>query len=472
MSVVAEAIGDGVLPGRVWMYSNYHCNLACAYCLTESSPHAERRELAAERMLEIAVEARELGFTDLGVTGGEPFMLPWLPETLAELAAILPLVVLSNATLFTPARIERLAPLAGLPAAIQVSLDHADPEPNDALRAEHNFAAVVEAIPRLVERGLRVRIASTIDPDQPGSDEDRSRLCELHRRLGVPDENHVVRPIVRRGRARIGGLGVDALPATCHPSSRSPPMAPSGARSRRRCRAASWTSTSSSPAPPVRWRLRRRRCCASSRAAPLAPTPSWASGERDVQRARSGPPERNPMTTVATQDEVLDPGLARTVARGLAVIRILMGLTYLSNGLAKLFGLHEIHIGWYHANLINRDDARFILDAEINHNARSQVWLVGRITNDLVLPHWNIFQWGLTVVEIAAGVLLVLGLWSRLGALLALAPAVFLFFVYFANDRWLPEQPLEVVPLIVLAVVPSGRVWGLDGRFGRRHWPS
>ncbi len=217
MSAVAEAIAGGVLPGRVWLYSNYHCNLACAYCLTESSPHAERRELGAGRMVEIAVEARDLGFTDLGVTGGEPFMLPWLPETLAELAGILPLVVLSNATLFTPARIERLAPLADLPAAIQVSLDRADPEPNDALRAEHNFATVVDAIPRLVERGLRLRIASTLDPDQPPSDEERSRLCELHRRLGVPDEDHVVRPIVRRGRARTGGLGVDALPGDLPP---------------------------------------------------------------------------------------------------------------------------------------------------------------------------------------------------------------------------------------------------------------
>ena len=43
VSPVADAIAAGVMPGQVWMYSNYHCNLACAYCLTESSPHAERR---------------------------------------------------------------------------------------------------------------------------------------------------------------------------------------------------------------------------------------------------------------------------------------------------------------------------------------------------------------------------------------------------------------------------------------------
>jgi uncharacterized membrane protein YphA (DoxX/SURF4 family) len=151
---------------------------------------------------------------------------------------------------------------------------------------------------------------------------------------------------------------------------------------------------------------------------------------------------------------------------------VLLGVTFLSNGVAKLFEFHRVHLGWYVANLIDRADARFILNAEVNHNARHKVWLVARIANRLVLPHWGVFQWALTAVELTAGVLLVAGLWSRLGALIALGPTVFLFLVYFANDRWLPEQPLELVPLLVLAVVPSGRVWGVDGLLGRRRWPS
>jgi uncharacterized membrane protein YphA (DoxX/SURF4 family) len=154
----------------------------------------------------------------------------------------------------------------------------------------------------------------------------------------------------------------------------------------------------------------------------------------------------------------------------MAVIRVLFGLTFLLNGLAKLFEFHHVHIGWYVANLIDRADARFILNAEVNHNARYHVWLVSRIANRLVLPHWGFFQWALTAVELAAGVLLVLGLWSRLGALVALVPTVFLFFMYLSNDRWVPEQPLELVPLIVLAVVPAGRMWGLDQRRGPVDW--
>ena len=168
----------------------------------------------------------------------------------------------------------------------------------------------------------------------------------------------------------------------------------------------------------------------------------------------------------------LNPTSARHLAQGMAAIRILFGATYLSNGLAKLFEFDHIHIGWYVANLIDRADARFILNAEVNHNARHRVLLVGRIANRLLLPHWGTFQWALTGVEILAGVLLVVGLWSRLGALIALVPAAFLFFVYFANNRWAPEQPLEVVPLIVLAIVPSGLAWGLDGRRWHRRWPA
>ncbi len=174
------------------------------------------------------------------------------------------------------------------------------------------------------------------------------------------------------------------------------------------------------------------------------------------------------MTTASTHDHGVSIDV---LGRSLAVVRILLGMTFFLNGLAKLFGIHRVEIGPYLGNLINRADARFILDVEVNRNARHQVPLIGRITNDLVLPNWDLFSWGLTAVEIAAGALLVAGLASRLGALLALGPATFLFFVYLANDRWFFEKPLELVPLVLLLLVPAGRWWGLDRRFAARGWP-
>lgn len=204
---IAAAVADGRLPGRVWIYSNYHCNLVCTYCLTESGPKVARRELSADRMVDIADEATALGFTALGLTGGEPFLLPFMPALLARLSRALPVVALTNATLFTGKRLEQVAALAGLPVQIQVSLDSADARKNDAERGRGNFAKVVQAIEALRERGVHVRIATTAEHVP---DDELDQLCSLHRELGVLDEDHVVRPVLRRGRAVDNDMGIDA----------------------------------------------------------------------------------------------------------------------------------------------------------------------------------------------------------------------------------------------------------------------
>lgn len=207
MTAVSDAIASGAVGERVWFYANYHCNLTCSYCLTGSGPAVDRRLLDPALMVELAFQARELGFRSLGVTGGEPFMVSHMPDTLATLADILPLVVLSNGTLFSGPRLERMERLGGLPISIQISLDSPDPDENDSMRGPENFAKVVKAIPKLVDKGIKVRIATT---QEEIGEEALERLCKLHRELGVPDEDHVVRPVISRGRALTAGMGLSA----------------------------------------------------------------------------------------------------------------------------------------------------------------------------------------------------------------------------------------------------------------------
>ena len=209
-SAFARAVADGRAGDRLWLYATYHCNLACRYCLTESHPRiADRRTLTSGAMLQAVSEAAELGFGSVGVTGGEALMLSSFPATLVEIARMLPSLVLSNGTLFTDRVLDRLEPLADLDAAIQLSLDSHDPAANDAFRGSGNFEQVVAAIPRLRERGIRVRIATTV---VDGSGSDLDQLCELHRSLGVPDDDHIVRGVVRRGRAATERLGTELGP--------------------------------------------------------------------------------------------------------------------------------------------------------------------------------------------------------------------------------------------------------------------
>jgi MoaA/NifB/PqqE/SkfB family radical SAM enzyme len=211
---VHAAIAEGRLGPRLWLYANYHCNLACSYCLTESGPGVPRRELPADAMARATAEASDLGFRGIGITGGEPFLRPDLPAVAADLAGVLPVLVLTNATLFDGRRIDRLDPLRGRDVTLQISLDAASPVANDPMRGPGNFERVVDAIPRLRERGIGVRVATTLY----GQDDEELRAVErLVADLGIPAEDHVVRPTAARGRAAAAGLGelagIDELPA-------------------------------------------------------------------------------------------------------------------------------------------------------------------------------------------------------------------------------------------------------------------
>lgn len=204
---IEVAIDSGRLGPRLWLYSNYHCNLTCGYCLTESSPTSKRRELEGSAMRALAAEAGELGFRGVGITGGEPFLRDDLAGIAGDISRTLPVLVLTNATRFSGPNISRVDPIIDRDVTLQISLDWADPDPNDAMRAPHNFARVTEAIPRLLERGIGVRVATTLYGQ---SDAEVARVAELVASLGVLEDDHVIRPTIRRGRAIDGDMGEHA----------------------------------------------------------------------------------------------------------------------------------------------------------------------------------------------------------------------------------------------------------------------
>ena len=175
-------------------------------------------------------------------------------------------------------------------------------------------------------------------------------------------------------------------------------------------------------------------------------------------------------TDAASVRSAADPAL---LARGLAALRIFVGVIALSNGLAKLFSFRMIDVGPYSVTLVDRPEARGILDGEA---ARNDLPLVPSIVNEVVLPSYDVMQWLLTFTELGTGALLILGLLSRGAALIVFAQHFGLQLLYFSSGRFAFEQPHEWVPPLILALVPAGLVWGLDGRLGRNRdglrWPS
>jgi uncharacterized membrane protein YphA (DoxX/SURF4 family) len=176
-----------------------------------------------------------------------------------------------------------------------------------------------------------------------------------------------------------------------------------------------------------------------------------------------------------------DPGplvSAAALGRGLAALRIYAGIVLFANGLAKLTGERNVEIGWYRGFLIVRDEARGILQFEVNKRdgTGTRVPYLKTIVNDHILPNWDVYQWIVTATEVGVGLLLIVGLASRGAALAALCFHLFLALVYASSNRWMFEQPHEYIPVLILAIVPSGRCWGIDGMLLRRYsalrrWP-
>ena len=190
---------------KLWIYTNYDCNLKCSYCVAKSGPNVPRRALGPANVQHLVDEAVSLGFSEIFFTGGEPFILDDIYEMLAYSAARVRTTVLTNAMLLRGARLERLVSTGDAAPAerliVQVSLDGGRPGDHDAYRGKGTWEKTVEGVRLLQERGFRVRIGTTETPvNSPHLDQ----LCEFHRSLGIPDEDHFVRPLAKRGFSREG----------------------------------------------------------------------------------------------------------------------------------------------------------------------------------------------------------------------------------------------------------------------------
>ena len=198
-----------VMDWKLWLYTNFDCNLTCSYCVAESTPTVPRRALGLDNVKRLVDEAVQLNFTDVFLTGGEPFILDDIYDMLAYSSARLRTTVLTNAMLVRGQRLENLRAIANDNLIVQVSLDGGRPEHHDAYRGAGTWAKTVEGIKRLQAHDFTLRIATT---ETPANAAHLDELHEFRRSLGISDEDHFVRPLARRGFAREGlEVGVETL---------------------------------------------------------------------------------------------------------------------------------------------------------------------------------------------------------------------------------------------------------------------
>jgi TusA-related sulfurtransferase len=198
-AVAVPAEDNRQVGSRLWLYTNFDCNLHCDYCCVRSSPTAPRRELGLARVQRIAREAAELRVKEIFVTGGEPFLLEDIGDILLACAEAAPTTVLTNGMLFTGRRAESLRALPRDRIVLQISLDSPTPDRHDLHRGPGSWARARDGIQRARTQGFRVRLAATVSTDAE-AEEFRQFLDEEK----IAAEDRVVRRIALRGAASEG----------------------------------------------------------------------------------------------------------------------------------------------------------------------------------------------------------------------------------------------------------------------------
>jgi len=202
---VIPLFGSAYFPPRLWVYTNFHCNLACDYCAVASSPKAAARTMPASQFRALVDEAVSEGFTELYVTGGEPFLHPDIIGLLGYASQRLPTVVLTNGMLLRGQRLAGLTELAPQARAgsltIQTSLDGARPATHDAHRGRGSWARTMDGIRQAARLGLPIRVAMT---ETPQNTAEIGEVAQLLAGLGIKGEAFAVRPLLRRGLSATG----------------------------------------------------------------------------------------------------------------------------------------------------------------------------------------------------------------------------------------------------------------------------
>jgi uncharacterized Fe-S cluster-containing radical SAM superfamily protein len=150
----------------LWINTGTLCNITCRNCYIESSPKNDALSfISADEVRAYLDEAAATGapLTEVGFTGGEPFLNRDLPAMLRDvLGRGLSALVLTNAMkpMMNNARaLDALRESFGNALTLRVSIDHHEAALHDLERGEGTFARTMEGLAWLVQRGFRVHVA-------------------------------------------------------------------------------------------------------------------------------------------------------------------------------------------------------------------------------------------------------------------------------------------------------------------------
>jgi thiosulfate dehydrogenase (quinone) large subunit len=138
-------------------------------------------------------------------------------------------------------------------------------------------------------------------------------------------------------------------------------------------------------------------------------------------------------------------------------LRLLMGFLWLAN------------LSWKLPPDFGRNDPEGLLyNFRLAENYAVLPFLRSLMT-DVVIPHFTLFGWLVFLVELTAGVLLTLGLFTRLGALVGSVEALIItLLVVRAPNEWFWTYAMFVAINLLLMLTPAAERLSVDAWLSRR----
>ena len=167
------------LPVYVQLYPTTRCNQRCSFCFNaEGSRTADLTFNKALALLDILAENR---INDIDIMGGEPFLLPWMPDFIeAGLFKGFSINISTNGSM--PGLLQRLRGTSQERFNIGVSLEGSTAEKHGRLTGADNFASAFESIKDLVALGLDPIVKTVLNRDTAC---DIQNIVDIIRGIGI-----------------------------------------------------------------------------------------------------------------------------------------------------------------------------------------------------------------------------------------------------------------------------------------------
>ena len=150
----------------LWFNTGTLCNIECKNCYIESSPKNDSLAyLTFEEVKSFIDEAidKNLGTSEIGFTGGEPFMNKDIMKMIDySLRKGLKVLVLSNAMKPMLNRTKELIKLNHSNLTIRVSIDHYEKEKHEEIRGKNTYDVMMQGLKWLNENNFNYTLATRL----------------------------------------------------------------------------------------------------------------------------------------------------------------------------------------------------------------------------------------------------------------------------------------------------------------------